>query len=99
MRCKACHERWTLECGVSPGGSTSPGVIFSVFLVLAAVGGVAACLGGETGRLVAVMFGVPAGLSLLISLTKCGYQSPATAYQGSKCPMCGTKNWIWPWNF
>jgi hypothetical protein len=46
-----------------------------------------------------VLLGVVAGLVLLMSVGGCGYQEPKTDYQGSTCPRCGKRNWIWPWNF
>ena len=59
----------------------------------------AGAAGAVGNPLVSALFGGLAALVLLLGLLRCGRQEPSTAYQGSKCPRCGRKNWIWPWNF
>jgi len=96
MRCKACGEKWSLVDGLAPGGHASPG---QYLCVSGGVALVALVVGLVWSLLAGVLFGVVAGFVLLECLGLCGYQKPATAYQGSSCPRCGTKNWIWPWHF
>ena len=102
MRCRSCNEKWTLECGVGPGGSSSPGVILGLSVVLTVCGMAGWILGEQSAysSLGAASLALLVGalLSLVVCLSKCGFQSPATCYVGSVCPKCGRKNWIWPWN-
>lgn len=83
---------------MGPGGTASPGQYSAVAVGLVLL----SCFGlffGETASLVFVFTMPVAALVLLMGLCGCGYQKQATAYQGSTCPQCGHKNWIWPWNF
>jgi hypothetical protein len=96
MRCRGCGEKWSLVCGLGPGGEASPGQYLCVAVGVALLALVVAYLWDPLGG---VLLGIVAGLVLLNCLGRCGCQQPATAYQGSLCPRCGRMNWIWPWNF
>jgi len=74
----------------------APGGYFVFALGLAWVGAV---LGYFFSWLIAGIAGVMTLLLIGIAICGSGYQEPATAYQGSECPKCGERNWIWPWNF
>jgi hypothetical protein len=95
MRCQDCGEKWSLECTLGPGGEASPGQFLAVALGVALV----AVVVGFWSMLGCALFLLVAALVLSMSLAGCGYQQERTAYQGSTCPRCGRKNWIWPWNF
>ena len=102
MKCRSCGEKWTTECGLAPGGFASPRtyLLWAIGLFfLGAVMGLSA-VPKEIRALAAVglvlcIFGV---LVFLKCLLYCGYHDCATAYQGSVCPKCGKRNWIWPWS-
>lgn len=96
MKCKHCGQRWSLECTLGPGGSASPGQAFIVAVIVAVV---AVASGMLISRLAGAIFGVLSLLIFVNCLLYCGYQEPSTAYQGSVCPKCGTRHFIWPWSF
>jgi hypothetical protein len=95
MKCNQCGERWSLECTLGPGGAASPGHVFVVAIIAAVV---AVGSGMLFSPLAGTVFGVLSLLIFVNCLFHCGYQEPATAYQGSTCPKCGARNFIWPWN-
>jgi hypothetical protein len=96
MRCKGCGAKWSLEDSLGPGGEASPGQYLAVSLGVAAIALVVWVFWSSLGG--ALFLGV-ASLVFLLALSGCGYREPTTAYQGSTCPECGRKNWIWPWHF
>ena len=96
MKCKKCGHRWTLEDRLGPGGSTSPGQSSSVALGVFVVATIVFIFISKVAGIVLTC------LAFLVfgdAILKSGYQEPATAYDGSYCPECNTKHWIWPWNF
>ena len=96
MRCRKCSERWSLECGLGPGGAMAPGGYLGLAIGIALVG---SAIGFFVSWLIMVIAAVLSGLLMLMSITNSGNREPITAYQGSECPKCGQRNRIWPWNF
>lgn len=105
MRCRSCGTTWSLECGLGPGGAAAPGQAFVLGVVLGAAAALVAvkphALGGDplAWHLVAGLLAALALVPFVIALSGAGWQEPSTAYQGSECPGCKTRNWIWPWSF
>lgn len=95
MRCRDCGERWSLTCGLGPGGSASPGQFFAVGIAVIAI---ALVVGWLWSWLAGGLLGFVGALVLSMSISGCGYPEPATAYQGCVCPSCGKRNRVWPWN-
>ena len=73
----------------------APGGYFYFALGLTVVG---FALGYFISWLIAVIAGVLSLILFFMAICGSGYQESATAYQGSICPKCGERNWIWPWN-
>ena len=95
MKCRHCKTKWSLKCGLGPGGAMAPGGYFFFGLGLA---GVSALFGYFASWIIAGVACLLSVLLIFMAIGGSGYQSPATAYQGSNCPKCGKRNWIWPWN-
>ena len=95
MKCRHCKTKWSLKCGLGLGGAMAPGGYFFFGLGLAGVG---ALFGYFASWIIAGVACLLSVLLIFMAIGGSGYQSPATAYQGSNCPKCGKRNWIWPWN-
>jgi hypothetical protein len=96
MRCQKCRHKYSLVCGLGPGGSASPGQYSSIAAFLSLLGLV---LWFFDLAILTVIAWILAFLVFLGAVCISGYREPATAYHGSICPKCGHKNRIWPWNF
>ena len=73
----------------------APGGDFYSGISLAIVGGLLGCFVSWLVAAVAFLLSI---VLILMAIVDSGYREPATAYQGFKCPKCGQRNWIWPWN-
>ena len=74
----------------------APGGYFWFSIAIAVVG---VLIGYFYEWLIAAFILVFAVLLFSNAISGSGYQPPSTAYQGSECPQCGEKHWIWPWSF
>lgn len=99
MRCRKCRAKWDLQDHLM-GGNASPGQ-HSLAALGCLVAGSAGFLIFETltAELILLLAAIGAIPIFVMGLLSCGFQQTTTAYQGSFCPRCGHRNWIWPWNF
>ncbi len=93
MRCSACKREFSVAWSQpSPGGSSAPGTLLVVAIIISSITGVLFWVDVAAWRWVGLATAVFVTLQVFVAWGDCGGR-------GGTCPKCGTEHPVRPWSF